>query len=869
MRSLRTSSIAQIVDKLNPLLHIDPILHLPAEVAQEIFAYLDQKSLIVTTTLSKSWRIQASDPHIWKHLFASEGWKADYKRVWDFEEAQRERSIEKHRERKSRARPSDAVSDVESKSPKKRVRETHLLKSSNDDTVMADAASSKNAADVPNSSPNQWNEQHGNIEVDEDDKMEDISNETLRSEEDDAEGLPNIQDRVSYLKTLRTSSPKDTIFPPIKPSLLTTGFGSSPQINWQYLYKQRRRLEDNWKAGRFTNFILPHPSHPHEAHTECIYTIQYVGKHLVSGSRDKTIRVWNLDTQRLIHPPLRGHGASVLCLQFDMRPSEDVIISGGGDCSVILWKFSTGKLLRKIENAHAESVLNLRFDARHLITCSKDRTIKIWNRHSLLPTDEDYPVRGTSSSARWPAHIIDVTEEVARHTLNLQRLPEYSLLMTLTGHTAAVNAIQVLDGQIVSASGDRHIKVWDIKTGMCVKTIYGHQKGIACVQFDGRRIVSGSSDVTVRIFDAVSSAEVACLRGHTDLVRTVQARFSDVKSNVKEEEAEARRIDQEFLHAKANDRISDNLTRDQWKARNAGSKDLNDIFAYGAKLPPGGGGNKWARIVSGSYDETIIIWNRDQKGKWEPLHQLTQWEAILRAGGQPRNIPPAHQANPDIRRRGATRPNAVQLAAQQQRGQNLPHIRQRVHGQTRPGRAAAAVPVQVQVQVQMQTNPPPGPAIAGNATGTQLQHPQTTTTVDEVRANGGSASAVVQRPVASSSDSHTPQHPLPHRPVQPSAQPSATTTTAGAATATTLTPTRPAATGQAPQTAHAPANAAGAQAATQHQRDVHHQRIYKLQFCSRRLLCCSMEPIIVGWDFAAGDKEIEIASEFFGEDVEG
>jgi F-box and WD-40 domain protein 1/11 len=844
------------VDKLNPLLHIDPILHLPAEIAQEIFSYLDQRSLIITTVLSKSWRVQALDPHIWKHLFASEGWRADYKRVWEFEEAQRERQKEKQRERKHLARPSDAISDVESKSPKKRARETQLLKPNAEDTIMADVVSSKDQVEVPDSSPPGWGEQHGTVEADEDEKMEDVVN----TEENNPERRPSLTDRVSFKKPLRTSSPKDTICPPIKPALLTTEFGSSPQINWQYLYKQRRRLEDNWKAGRFTNFILPHPLHPHEAHTECIYTIQYAGKHLVSGSRDKTIRIWNLDTQRLIHPPLRGHGASVLCLQFDMRPSEDIIISGGGDCSVIVWQFSTGKLLKKIDNAHSESVLNLRFDSTHLITCSKDRTIKIWNRKLLLPGDEDYPVRSTSSSARWPSHIIDVTEEISRHTLNLHRLPEYSLMMTLGGHTAAVNAIQVLDSTIVSASGDRHIKVWDIKSGMCTKTIYGHQKGIACVQFDGRRIVSGSSDVTVRIFDSSSGAEVACLRGHTELVRTVQARFSDVKSNVKEEEAEARRIDQEFLHAQANNRISDKLTRDQWKTRNAGSRDVNDLFAYGAKLPPGGGGNKWARIVSGSYDETIIIWNKDQKGKWEPLHQLTQWEAILRAGGQPRSLPAQSTVNHEARRQA--RRNAALHPGQQPGTANVAHIRQRVQGQARASQGVQPVapPAQVLVPGSNVTNAP------------VLPNPQQPSTrpEDVIRAHVSAPPqlhpviASTSRPAAQQSNVPASQHPLPHRTVQQANQ-------AAGATATQITATsnRPGTGAQTVTTGQPQANTAVAQTANAAQREMHHQRIYKLQFCSRRLLCCSMEPIIVGWDFANGDKEIEIASEFFGEDEEG
>jgi len=43
-------------------------------------------------------------------------------------------------------------------------------------------------------------------------------------------------------------------------------------------------------------------------------------------------------------------------------------------------------------------------------------------------------------------------------------------------------------------------------------------------------------------------------------------------------------------------------------------------------------------------------------------------------------------------------------------------------------------------------------------------------------------------------------------------------------------------------------------------------RVFKLQFDARRIICCSQDPTIVGWDFANGDAEIEEASRFFGEE---
>ncbi|QSS60628.1 F-box and WD domain-containing protein [Histoplasma capsulatum] len=351
-------------------------------------------------------------------------------------------------------------------------------------------------------------------------------------------------------------SPLTNYTPQVRPPHLMRTANGTCRLNWPYLYRQRRKLEDNWRKGHFVNFQLPHPAYPSEAHTECVYTIQFSGKWLVSGSRDRTVRVWNLETRRLRGNPLVAHSKSVLCLQFDPSPEEDIIISGSSDRSVIIWRFSTGEKIHELTNAHQDSVLNLRFDKRYLVTCSKDKLIKIWNRHELCPTDKDYPSFFNGTGVKYPSYIVD-TSLISPSALEAQianrqikTLPPYSLLMTLDGHGAAVNAIQMNENEIVSASGDRLIKVWDIHNGACLKTLIGHKKGIACVQFDSRRIVSGSNDDTVRIYDHASAAEVACLHGHRGLVRTVQAGFGDPPGADETLRLEAMAVDTQYWKAR-------------------------------------------------------------------------------------------------------------------------------------------------------------------------------------------------------------------------------------------------------------------------------------------------------------------------------
>ncbi|CBY00345.1 hypothetical protein LEMA_P014750.1 [Plenodomus lingam JN3] len=802
LRSLRTSSIAGIVEKLNPLLHLDPVLHLPPEITFQILSYLNPETLLRASTLSRAWRSRVLDSPLWKLLFRLEGWNSNFPQVRAYEEGERQKRAEcKEKERKTRPRAAEDM-DYDKPSSKKRVRERQLF---------GDGLSSESSIlntleplSISGSAASVWGEQHGSVEADEgpviktEDKMEDVS-------------FHDTSSAVMSPEIARKSTPAfgDLRGPPVQPSLLLPG--PEPKINWQYLYKHKRRLEDNWDAGRFSNFQLPHPNHPEEAHTECVYTIQYSGKYLVSGSRDKTIRIWNLENLRLVHAPLVGHTASVLCLQFDERPEQDIVVSGGSDCRVILWQFSTGRIVKEIEKAHSESVLNLRFDDRFLVTCSKDKTIKVWNRKEMWPTDDNYPSSTVKSGARFPSYIINMQEQVEKQHLHFKPLLPYSLIMTLEGHGAAVNAIQILDGQIVSASGDRSVKVWDIRTGACTRTFSGHSKGIACVQFDGRRIVSGSSDETVRIFDRATGAEVACLNGHTNLVRTVQAQFGDLPGNEEELEAEARAVDRNFFEAQSRGLVSSDLSRTQRRARNAGSRDPRAIFAYGAKLPPGGGGSKWARIVSGSYDETVIIWKRGADGAWEKSKTLYQNDAVRAAGGRPRR--PVTQA--------ATNNAAVNQANNP--ASNLPATGQPSNFQ--------ALAQQAQVQAQAAHN------LAQQAQALHVASQAAHSSAASTATNASATSAAVQ---------------IPANPLQ--ATSSLTTAQQGGA------PINPAPHHHhhhhhhAPHPLAPPINTQGT-----------NSRVFKLQFDARRIICCSQDPTIVGWDFANNDKDIIMASQFFGD----
>ena len=86
-------------------------------------------------------------------------------------------------------------------------------------------------------------------------------------------------------------------------------------------------------------------------------------------------------------------------------------------------------------------------------------------------------------------------------------------ITTILGHTCGVNACAVTpDGQyIATGSEDNTIKIWDFKSGICVRTLEGHTQRVStcAITPDGRHLVSGSHDGTLKVWDLNSGA---CLR---------------------------------------------------------------------------------------------------------------------------------------------------------------------------------------------------------------------------------------------------------------------------------------------------------------------------------------------------------------------
>lgn len=174
---------------------------------------------------------------------------------------------------------------------------------------------------------------------------------------------------------------------------------------------------------------------------------------LITGSYDRTARVWNLETGAEVHC-LTGHTRAVRALQFDAVK----LITGSMDHTMKVWNWRTGQCLRTLEG-HTEGVVCLNFDSTLLASGSVDTTVKVWN----LKTGECFTLRGHSD---W-VNAVQLWDRNAPTGC--------SSTPPSTPDVVSSDPYQPDVGKMLfSASDDGTIRLWDLALRSCVRIFKGH-----------------------------------------------------------------------------------------------------------------------------------------------------------------------------------------------------------------------------------------------------------------------------------------------------------------------------------------------------------------------------------------------------------
>ena len=283
-----------------------------------------------------------------------------------------------------------------------------------------------------------------------------------------------------------------------------------------------------------------------EGHTDFVWSVVFSpdGQTLVSGSRDRSIRLWDIHTRQLevtliettdffmpvaispdgqtlasssLHGSLRlwnpqngkhirtltGHKDWVSSIAFS--PDGQTLASGGAGGKIFLWNTGTWQLIETLkQDTHFVEVIAFSPDGKTLASGSRDPIIRLWNPQNgklkgILTGHTD----AVMSIAFSPDGQTLVSGGRDR-SIRLWNPQNGKLKKTLTGYTDWINPVAFSpDGQTLACGRYNTIRLWDTQTGEYKNISEAHTGHILSVAFspDGTMLASGSEDNTVLLWD--------------------------------------------------------------------------------------------------------------------------------------------------------------------------------------------------------------------------------------------------------------------------------------------------------------------------------------------------------------------------------
>lgn len=237
---------------------------------------------------------------------------------------------------------------------------------------------------------------------------------------------------------------------------------------------------------------------------------------IISGSRDKTLIVWELTPQGenygYARKALTGHNQAVqdVCLS----ATGEYAISASWDKTLRMWDLNKGTCMKTFKG-HKSDVFSVSYSAdnRHIVSAGRDKTIKVWNNIGVcMYTIEDEKhndwvscVRITPS-AKQPLIVSAGWDKVVK-VWNLSNCKHRA---NMVGHSGVINTLTVSpDGSLCATGGKGgDVHLWDVNECQHLYTLSATNTVNALAFSPNRYWLCAGTDKGIVIIDLESKSVI-------------------------------------------------------------------------------------------------------------------------------------------------------------------------------------------------------------------------------------------------------------------------------------------------------------------------------------------------------------------------
>jgi U3 small nucleolar RNA-associated protein 13 len=293
-----------------------------------------------------------------------------------------------------------------------------------------------------------------------------------------------------------------------------------------------------------------------EGHSDFIMHIDVKDDYITTSSKDGTVRIWKYDFgenskfQMECIAIIKGHSEAVNASSLLLKSAKKKCVSISKDKTIKLWELDLDKRLEvitqsyKSEMAHSEevNVVKVSPNEKMIASGSYDKTINIYNNElKVIGSISGHKRAITDLNFSQYAKLL--ASSSTDKTIKVWNLNDFSCINTFEGHLGSVLKVQwVYCGtHILSSGADGLAKLWNLKTSECLNTINAHEGKIWALDvLDSRdtksnicQFVTGGTDSKIMLWtDITHEKEKENLEQEEDkLLKKEKLRFLNENKN--------------------------------------------------------------------------------------------------------------------------------------------------------------------------------------------------------------------------------------------------------------------------------------------------------------------------------------------------